>query len=241
MKKTRNPTAQELLARLRQDREFLANEERRAKKKALREAKHHDIERPVLADLESLGIKVPSIHDLVRDYAPLEPEVSNLLLRWIPLIKNESVKEQLVRALAASAEPFDGRPLIDALENTQSEELRWAIANTIAEGRPYGVADWLMSVVPDPSYGKAREMLLLAIARLVLNRQANDVLLDVFDQLPGHAAIALAESGDLRELEALKEKRDKYNGWVREEIDRAIDSIARRLNRASSSTSRFIS
>ena len=241
MTKKNNLTAQELLARLSRDPEFLANEDRRAKSRALREAKHREIERPVLQDLESLGLKVSSITDLVRDYAPLGSDVTNLLLSWIPRIENESVNEGLVRALAAAAEPFDGCALIEVFENTQSEEFRWAIANTMAEGRPYGVADWLMEVVPDPSYGKAREMLLLALSRLVVNQRANDVLLAVFDQLPGHAAAGLAESGGLRELKLLRDKRDKYKGWVKKEIDRAVRSIAKRVSPVISSSSDLIS
>lgn len=233
MTKTTNLTSQELLARLSQDPEFLANEERRAKERVLREAQHREIEKPVLQNLESLGLKVSSIADLVRDYAPLGPEVTGPLLSWIPRIENESVNEGLVRALAAAAEPFDGHALIEAFEKTQSEEFRWAIANTMAEGRPYGVADWLMEVVPDPSYGKAREMLVLALARLVVSRRANDVLLAVFDQLPGHAAAGLAEAGGLRELKVLRDMREKYKGWVKKEIDRAIRSITKRLNSVS--------
>ena len=100
----------------------------------------------------------------------------------------------------------------------------------IAEARPTDVTDWLLSVVNDPAYGDSRQMLTLAVARIASPQTANDVLLSIYDQLPGHVALALAESGGKRELEFLRDKRDRSKGWIRKEINKAVGAIARRLD-----------
>jgi hypothetical protein len=97
-----------------------------------------------------------------------------------------------------------------------------AIANTIAEARPTGITDWLLHVVQDPAYGEARQMLPLAVARMVSPQTANDVLLSIYDQLPGHVALSLGESGGERELKFLRDKRDRYKGWIRKEIKPSV-------------------
>lgn len=91
------------------------------------------------------------------------------------------------------------------------------------------ITDWLIGVVQDPAYGNARQMLCLAVARLASEPMANDVLVSIFDQLPGHVAMALAKSGGRRELKLLREMRTKYKGWIRKGIDKAVRAIAKRL------------
>ena len=105
-----------------------------------------------------------------------------------------------------------------------------AIANTIAEARPKGITDWLLSVVKDPAYGDARQMLTLAVARIASPQIANETLISIYDQLPGHVALALAESGGERELKFLEDKRDRSKGWVRREIEKAVKTIIKRLD-----------
>ena len=139
---------------------------------------------------------------------PLSVTVVDVLLKWLRQTEQEEVQTAIVRSLTACGVEFDGAILVELFENTSSESLRWTIANTIAEARPVGIAGWLLRVVPDSSYGEARQMLLLALARLVPATVANKVLWDVFEELPGYAADALAESGDSHALEELRKRRN---------------------------------
>jgi len=62
----------------------------------------------------------------------------------------------------------------------------------------------------------------LAAARTNPPDTANPVLLRLLDELPGHAALGLAESGTLSELPALERAYKSTTGWERE-ADRADD------------------
>lgn len=228
MAKDKSMTAAELLAELRGDPEFVAREGRQAQEEALNVARFQTLAAPILRDLSAIGVTPSSLDRLAHEYAPLPADVVEVLLDWIPRATDPNLQESLIRPLGAAGVRFNGKSLIEAFENTQSELLRWAIANTIAEARPSGVTDWLVGVVQDPAYGDARQMLCLAVARIA-PQIANDILVSIFDQLPGHVAMALGESGGRREVGLLREKRDKYGGWIRNEIDRAVRVIAKRL------------
>ncbi len=132
------------------------------------------------------------------------------------------------RALGAAREEFDAGPLVHLFERSDSPTLRWAIANTLAETRPAGLRDWLIRALQDRHYGKAREMLALAAARTNPPEVVNRVLVRLLDELPGHAALALAETGGPRELDALRRAYAGATGWEREQIGRTINMIERR-------------
>jgi len=222
-------TAAELLARLSRDPEYRDREARQAREEALNVARSQKLAAPILRDLSAIGVTPSSLDRLAHEYAPLSDDVVKVLLNWIPRATDPDIQESLIRPLGATGVSFNGEPLIEAFENTRSEGLRWAIANTIAEARPMGITDWLLGAVQDPAYGDDRQMLALAVARLASPKIANDVLTSIFDQLPGHVAMALAESGGTRELKLLREKRKQHKGWIRKEIDKAVRTIAKRL------------
>jgi hypothetical protein len=98
----------------------------------------------------------------------------------------------------------------------------------LAEAQPIGLESWLAQAIGNPAYGKAREMLALAVARHVPREEAIPILLDVLEDLPGHVAMALGKIGDVRVLEALESQRAVTSGWTRKEIDKAMRSIERR-------------
>ena len=71
-------------------------------------------------------------------------------------------------------------------------------------------------------------MLTLAAARTNPPDVVNPVLVRLLDELPGHAALALAETGGPGEVEALRGAYQRATGWEREQIGRTINIIARR-------------
>jgi hypothetical protein len=71
-------------------------------------------------------------------------------------------------------------------------------------------------------------MLALAVARTSSPAEANRALAGLLDEIPGHAAIALAECGGPKELALLKAKASKTKGWVKKECEKAVRAIARR-------------
>ncbi len=231
MKRRKGMTAEELMAQLQMDPGYVQRQAERADARELREAEVASATRPLRERLAEQGYEVSRLDQLVPEYGPLAPEVVRTLLEWLPTSEDLAVQEQIVRALAASSSQFPGEKLAKLFDETGSETFRWAIANTIAEARPDGITDWALERLQQPSTGKAREMLTLAVARLAPPEVANPILLGLLDDLTGHVAMALAESGGPEEAAALERLSSGTDGWVKQEIVKAVHSIRRRSGR----------
>lgn len=224
MKRVKSVTAEELVARLASDSKYqaaLAAQRQRAMEIQV-------AEEPILRALSAAGYPGEAIEDIVRRHTPLSAGLCQILLDFLQRTGELRIQETIVRSLALTATPFDVRPLIDLFEQTSSASLRWAIANTLAELRPLDARDWVIAALDRVEYGRAREMLPLALARIATTRVANEVLLRHLDELPAHVALGLAESGGAAEVNALKRKAQTEKGWVRKEIERAIRKIEKR-------------
>jgi hypothetical protein len=221
-------TAEELAAELEQDTEFLQRKAEQELRRRQLEARNRELVAPILAELDRNDVKALTIEDLTRRYAPLSEEIVQVLLKWLPRVEDEKAKEQLIRAVASAREPFDGRPLMNLFDSTESEVLQWTIANTVAEARPSGIEDRVIEAAMNPASGRAREMLALAVARLIPRERAKPVLTALFEEFPGHVAMSWAEIGGTEELAILEGKRENTRGWVKKEMERAIESIRNR-------------
>lgn len=185
-----------------------------------------------LTDSGPQGTRSLQMDELATKYAPLPGPVVAVLLEWLPEARDTEVQEQVVRALGASGVAFDGDALVMLFRITESGTLRYAIANTLAQAPVRGVGTWLLKAVENPEYGTARQMLALAAARHNASAVANPVLVGLLAQIPGHAALALSETGGQNELEALEHVYANASGWVKQEIGRAISVVRRRLTEA---------
>jgi hypothetical protein len=222
-------TAAELVAKLDADPDFQRRKAEKERKWAERRAAVDEMLRPILDDLRNAGITAESIEEMTQRYAPLPPQIVQVLLGWLPRVQDDRVKESLIRSLGAAREPFDGRLLVESFLHDTSETLRWPIANTMAEARPFGVADWLVEAVKKRSFGNARGMLVIALARLAPTETSLLVLLSVLDQLPGYVATAFGEVGGVAQLNALHSRMDNVQGWEKAEFLKAIRKIESRL------------
>jgi HEAT repeat protein len=183
---------------------------------------------PLRRELAVHGYSVTAVHELAQRYAPLPPSVVGMLLVWLPRMTDTGVQEEIVRVLAAAKDPFPGAVLVELFEATPVELLRWAIANTIAEARPTGIAEWVAQALLDKRYGKAREMLALATARLVDRERANVILQSLLDDLPLHVPLALGEVGDEHAARLLEERLKGAKGAQRKELERALRRIRKK-------------
>ncbi|MGO8753387.1 MAG: hypothetical protein ACLQNE_46215 [Thermoguttaceae bacterium] len=213
------------------DPEFQERQAETYRKLAERQAAFAVIERPIMDELRKVGVAAASVDEMVKGYAPLSPQIVQVLLDWLPRVQEDRIKESMIRALGAAKEPFDGRPLADCFMHDTSETLRWPIANSMAIARPLEISDWLVEAVKNRLFGSARQMLVLALAKLTPRETSLPVLLSVLDELPGHVAKALAGIGGAAELSALKSRVDSVQGpkWIRNEMLKAIRKIEKRL------------
>lgn len=225
-------TAGELLARLDQDPEYQQRMAEQEQARLAHVAGMRTALDPILDDLRDVGIVVEEWNEVVSHYAPLSEPVVTALLRWLPRVQDAQVQEAIVRALAAAPTVrFDGRALAQLFESTESEALRWAIGNTLSCTNPAGVEEWVQYAVQNRAFGKSREMLAIALARLVPADIANPMLLSLLGELPIHAAMGLALSGTPNELGALEAARDQTKGSTKKYIAKSICAIQRRDRR----------
>lgn len=221
-------SAADLIAELQQDPEYQKKRAERERAHAERVQRTQAAAELVVRELQTAGFAVDAVEELATRYAPISQPAIDILLSWLPRVQDQAVRETIVRALAATAEPFDGRPLARAFDESRSESLRWAIGNTMALANPTGLAEWVVKAVSDPASGKARETLALATAKLVPTSIACRTLTPLLEELPGNVAQAFAQCGGSTEAALLQEWRERTKGWQRKEIDRAIRAIRKR-------------
>jgi len=142
-KKKKWITAEDLMAELQCNPEYLA---RRARKDLeMRQlASRLDVELlPILTEFKNAGFSADSLGAIVAKYSPLPDCAVSILLRFLPLCREERIQDAIVRALGAAEMPFNGQPLIECFESTTNEGLRFAILNTIALAQPHSITNWL--------------------------------------------------------------------------------------------------
>jgi hypothetical protein len=148
-------TAEKLMKSLENDADYRHRRaEREGKFRRLRE-KYAELDRPILESLRELGFESNSIDEVTRKFTPLPEAIVEVLLDSLDHCADDRMCESIVRAIGASKESFDGRPLVNRFHQTPDEALRWAIINTIALRKPHSIESWLESARNDPVLGKA--------------------------------------------------------------------------------------
>lgn len=229
MKRRKSKLASEFLSELESDPEYVSRRQAHELAGAAREQEIEQAGRELRERLAAIGYPVATLDEIVQRYAPLPREVVTVLLDALRRVESTAAQEQIVRALGASGVSFSGDSLVELFNRTDSDSLRYAVANTMAEAPVTGIGLWVLQAAQDEQIGTARQLLLLAAARHNAAPVANPVLLGLLDQLPGHAAMALAETGGHREIRELERKYEEARGWEREQIGRALSVIRRRI------------
>jgi hypothetical protein len=201
---------------------------RRERDFELRQQRLEAEERIVCEKLAEIGVNIDSIEELKKK-ACWSPKSVQVVLDLIPEMKEENIQEALIRVLAVPVKSYSGEKLVQYFSETCSPNIKWVIANTIYSAQPTGISDWVVSAVQNPDYGYTREMLILALPKLVPASRAIPVLLSVLQQIPGHTAMALGRVGGMNELKVLETYEEALKPWERKEFDRAIKKIKKRL------------
>jgi hypothetical protein len=173
------------------------------------------------ADLEAAGISARDFGFFAREipeagiYAPRfdYEAAAPILITWLPRAQTLLVKERIVRSLTGekAATPGALGPLIREFRAAREGEaagLKWAIGNALATLADASIAEELMELARDRRHGKAREMLMDALAR-TKDERALDLLVELVDddQLAGHAISALRRLGPKSSLPYLRRAR----------------------------------
>lgn len=191
----------------------------------------------VRADLAAVGFEVEAVRDLRLLGRPY-PEAVPVLVRWLPLVKYDALKEDIVRTLSVPWARDATSLLLDEFEradNATETGLRWAIGAAIEVHATDEIANEMIKLAKDRRYGRAREMVVLGLGKLK-DARAADVALNLLgdDEVVGHAIMAL---GKLRAKSAraqIERLLGDSRSWIRKEAKKALASIDKKGGRKDS-------
>jgi HEAT repeat protein len=229
--KVSRKSAAELMVELNADPDYVARMRQRERLRAEEGADYQRVLAPVLKDLEAIGFNLRSLDELRRgavDYPAAVP----ILLGWLAKTENLDLKEDIVRTLSLPwvaedvAKAFNSE--IQRTDIPSSDGLRWAIANGLAVTAGDSIFDQLVAVATDKRYGKAREMLVLALGNC-FNPRAVDVLIDLLtdEQVVGHAVMALGKLKSKAARPHIQKLSDYPIRWIRVEVAKTLEKIDR--------------
>jgi hypothetical protein len=225
-------SAAELMAELQKDPDFVARARRREQQSKQNVEVYTRAAAPILKELAARGFPVSSIGELRQrklDYRP----VIGLLLHWLPRIADWDVKEDIVRTLSVPwAKPQAAAVFVEEFrktpEGSEAASFRWAIGNGLSIVADDAVFDDLVELARDTRFGRAREMLALALGN-IQNPRAIDVLMRLLedDEMVGHAVVALGNLKATAARERLMELTQHPKMWIRNGAKKALARIDR--------------
>lgn len=185
----------------------------------------------LLADLKAAGFPVEAPADLYIKKYKYQSAIP-VLLDWLPKISDPGLKEEVVRALAVKwAKGTAAKPLIAELSATSDHSgvgLAWAIANAlavVAEDEDLGAIEKLLAA---GRFGKAREMLVLALGNMRKSPHAVTFLIRLLDDedVAGHAIMALRKLGAKGTRSSIEPFLSDPRAWVRKEAKKALEKLS---------------
>jgi hypothetical protein len=187
---------------------------------------------PVLADLTAVGFEVEHITHLYIRKLSYKAAIP-ILIKWLPIVTNEHVKEFIVRALSVPwAKPVACIPLISEFRRLPTKtrlSVRWAIGNALEAVADDSVFEELSELARDKQYGRDREMVVLALGKMK-NPKSVDVLVELLDDddVAGHAVAALRKLCIEATRPHLERFVDHPKTWVRNEAKKALAKLDKR-------------
>jgi HEAT repeat protein len=217
------------MAQLAGDPEWMRKRDERAHARRQRFEQSQQDSESLREALAAAGFEVSSVADLYNRRMNYEAAIP-ILLEWLPKIEDPAVKESVVRALTVKwARPTAAPLLVDEFRQVDEPSgtgLRWAIGNALAEVADDSVFEDVVKLAEDRRWGKAREMVVVALGNM-RDPRAVGVLRHLLsdDVVAGHAVIAL---GNARADEARTDIEPFLRhpkAWVRNEAKKALAKL----------------
>lgn len=189
-------------------------------------------ERALVLELAALGLNVDAPADLYNnklDYRKAVP----LLIEWLPRLSEPGVKEEVVRALSTKwAKPSAAEALLREFQLDTTDPsgvgLRWAIGNALSVVATDAAFDSVLGLATCEEYGKAREMLVVALGNMKDTPEAEAVLVGLLDDdvVVGHALIGLRRLGGGSAARGKIEQLTRHSTkWVRAEAVKLLKRV----------------
>jgi HEAT repeat protein len=186
----------------------------------------------MLEALQRLGLRIYSLSDLNLLDAQSGPLALPILLGSLPRLQHANHRAAVVQAITEPwARPEAAKTLIDEFISVRSEGnlVRWTIGNALSEVADDSVIDPLETIILDQSYGRDREMVALAFARMRDKAHAVSVLIRAAsdEAILGHVLWALRLIADQRARDVFARHVDHPIPWIRKEARRGLEKLGK--------------
>lgn len=190
----------------------------------------------LVEDLADAGVDVRDLWELVNGRVQYRAAVP-VLVDWVehldervPTADRDRVREGLVRALTVPAARPSAAPALLAEFRRVSDPTglgpRWVIGNALEVVADDSVFDDVAAIVRDPAFGRARQMVVLGLARSK-DQRAVPLLIELLDdeEVAAQAALALGKlrAGEARS--ALERQLESQHALVRREAQKALAKL----------------
>jgi hypothetical protein len=194
------------------------------------------LERGLVDDLESVGVIVSDVWDLVNTRQRY-PQAITALMRWLDSLdavpvstERERFREGLIRSLTVpDARPAAAGLLLNQFRTATNETIRWAASNALSVVADSGNVTDVLDLVRQRRYGTARQMMVDALPRIGGRKHREavvDTLIELLhdDDVTIHAISAVRRIRADRSRPALEKLLEHENSTIRR---RAKDALTR--------------
>lgn len=188
---------------------------------------HYDAAaRELYEDLREIGYVVNSIQDF-RESGKKHPDAVPVLMKWLPKVKYEPLKEDIVRTLAAPWARAATEGLLQEFHQAIGENeqnYRWVVGNALAAVAHKKYFPEFAAIVRDRSAGSARQMVMTALAK-TKHPDAAGVLIEILQagEEVGHVLDALRRLKARVPRELVEPYLNHEFPWVRKEAKKLLE------------------
>ena len=228
------------MRRLESDPKWVAERDRRELERQQHAMEFAVAAAPLKAELATVGFPVEGFGSTWFNFRPEHKVFIPILIKWLPRIENQNVRETIVRLLTdRMARPVAANPLIDEFKRVRGSETwvpyyKATVAAGIAVVADESSFDALVSLVSDPRHGWARGWLLPVFWRMH-DPRTDDTLLKVLEGAKGEEETAvpvqgirvLGNRGCSKAKPYIEEYLNHPEAIVRKEAAKSLEKIAR--------------
>lgn len=193
MARRKRKTAQQLIAELEADPEWVRGRELRDRAHRERVDELRRAERPIVEDLRRCGAAVDSVGDLVQEEAPYAALLP-VLLAHLDKPYPHPVRESIARALAVPEARSFWDQLVVRFESEPEaavSQVKWALHLAIAAAADVSVLPALIRLAVDRKHGRNRAMFALALGNMAFGKLRDPLARAALNELRGDPDIGV--------------------------------------------------
>lgn len=166
--KSSHKTAAELMAELQNNQSYQELMQKKEKERQEIENNLREEEKELILDLNTVGVKVTSVWDLVNAASSYKAGIP-ILINHLSKPYHNKIKEGIIRALAVNeAKGLAGAVLLEEFYKIpiENKNLRWIIGSTMEIVITEKDIDEIVNIVKNKANGMSRQMFIVALGKV---------------------------------------------------------------------------